>query len=127
MATASGVSSAVYGNAAAPASIKEIDRLRTAVKGCCLKGIMYANNNAFFFWLGLHWRAAPGGPRDPGPVASYASGAQERGFQRSRAGLALGCVHQVQNRSSGMRGSRPRQGGHERQLAVLDWGSRLPQ
>eukprot|EP00972_Heterocapsa_arctica_P104279 15370416-Heterocapsa_arctica.AAC.1 len=54
MAAASGVSSAVYGNAAAPVSIKQIERLGTAVKGCCLKGIMYANNNAFFFGLGLH-------------------------------------------------------------------------
>eukprot|EP00972_Heterocapsa_arctica_P104832 15448228-Heterocapsa_arctica.AAC.1 len=59
MATASGVSSAVYGNAAAPISIKEIDSLRTAVKGCCLKDIMYANNDAFFFGLGLHWWADP--------------------------------------------------------------------
>eukprot|EP00972_Heterocapsa_arctica_P027626 4062142-Heterocapsa_arctica.AAC.1 len=60
MAKASGVSAAVYGNAAAPAPLQEIHDLRSGVKGCCLQGILFSNNDAFFFGLGLHWRADPG-------------------------------------------------------------------
>eukprot|EP00972_Heterocapsa_arctica_P014598 2151030-Heterocapsa_arctica.AAC.1 len=60
MARASGVSAAVYGNAAAPAAQKEIHNLRSGVKGCCLKGILYSNNDAFLHGLGLHWTADPG-------------------------------------------------------------------
>eukprot|EP00972_Heterocapsa_arctica_P092776 13682833-Heterocapsa_arctica.AAC.1 len=60
MAKASGVSAAVYGNAAAPAPQKYIYDLRSGVKGCCLKRILYSNNDAFFHGLGLHWREDPG-------------------------------------------------------------------
>eukprot|EP00972_Heterocapsa_arctica_P109891 16180535-Heterocapsa_arctica.AAC.1 len=59
MAKASGVSAAVYGNAAAPAPQQEIHDLMSGVKGCSLRGILFSNNDAFFHGLACTGEQTP--------------------------------------------------------------------
>eukprot|EP00972_Heterocapsa_arctica_P027440 4034038-Heterocapsa_arctica.AAC.1 len=69
MANASGVSAAVYGNAAAPAPLQEIHDLRSSVKECCLKGSSSPTTTRLLLWAGAALENCPRGPRYPRTLA----------------------------------------------------------
>jgi hypothetical protein len=77
VATASGISAAVYGQASNLVPEREITDLRTAIKACLVKKGKFASPEPLFSCLGLSWRLDPGVHALLGPWKVFAMGVRQ--------------------------------------------------